>query len=203
MRSLQWQISTYAQTSAAPCHDNTVTVVLEANVPLYARGECTSAFTLSGLYPTASCNEPDYPVVLMGAGSSTSDATTEVGNSSWSAGGGELTIVPTLLEAGQSYAFKFTLINPTSPQNKSIDVGKGEAPTSGALTTLTGERFIVEEAKITITEFVQQSRHPCDDSTITVKLHSSHDLLETCDPKVTLSGFRNTGATKAIPSQWR
>ena len=210
VRTPTWSTSTFTQDDDTPCYDNTIAVSLTANVPIfYSKGACTPRFTLTGLTETGSCTEDLWPQFKLHgsdggeltAVSLSPDFTTAT-DGQWI--GGTVALTPSssdgsadvFMLAGEQYSVRFTLINPTAQQSKTVSVDKVGAPVISA-TQLTG-LFAVVQATVKIVGFEQTSRYPCDANIITVSLQSSHTLLTRCNPTITLAGFANTDVSQGL-----
>jgi hypothetical protein len=196
VRTPEWTVKTYAQSTSAPCHANEMSVSLRSNVPIfYSKRGCGTTLTLSGLKKSASCTD-EHPTVTIHDGTTT---LTNAVTRDWAVGTGILIMTPlavpeaateTFMMAGKTYSIRFTLINPSAPQDEVVTVTKTESPAI-AEQDLVG-KFEVEKATVEIVSFTSSSAYPCDASSLEVTLKSNHNLLARCAPTMTISGLQNS-----------
>ena len=189
------------QSSDEPCADNTISVSLTTNVPLYL--ECSPKITLTGL--TSSSSDTTVTELDLIFDSVSRSVTME----SWTRTTGILVIVPGVDVDSSSNQFQviFTLINPSHHQNApgmDVDIsysGSSAWSTSALFTIFNGVTGIagssnseeyypmkIREAVISAS-IIQSSPFPCDQNTITVSMSADVTLRSRCNPTITLSGL--------------
>ena len=188
-----------SQSTSLPCDDNTITVSLQSNVPLLVtpKSHCQPAFILKGLTWSNTLNHPALSISdVQKAGSSATGILTA--NGTWQHMAGRLDFASAGgFLAGPVYTFTFVLENPARGQSAppvSIQVtGLGN---QHAFVEMQGnETFFplkVDYADIIHAGALQTSDTPCQESTITISMQTSVQLVQACQTTLTIRGLRNS-----------
>jgi hypothetical protein len=219
--------TTVGQQSSYPCAQNTISVSITTNVPVFEK--CSPILTLTGL--TAS-STTDVGASALIALSGTMSAPNILSIVSWTRQTGTLvldlnTIDPDSTVTGNdegTTVFWFTVIlrNPSKYQNapgvdlqlkysaewRNLATGHGGAGSKfsvavsgGGVFNSADDKYPFKISLLTVTSrFAQSSPYPCDNNTITVTFTPSLHLVPRCSPSLTVSGLTgsDTASTNAL-----
>eukprot|EP00961_Rhodomonas_salina_P093788 1261716-Rhodomonas_salina.1 len=185
-----FEVRTIVQDSAIPCDNNTISVVLQSTVPLFA--SCATTVTIVGL-EDSDTEDTTLPLNVH-YGPIDQEAV-------WEKTAGSLTFeVVADWDENAEMSFDFVLRNRAagraSTENSIYISASGDIVFDEQSMPLPAGQaasdypIYVEEASLTTTEIEQSDEYPCDLNTISVSLVSNVALLAECSPKVIITNLR-------------
>ena len=195
------------QSSATPCCQNTISVSLKANVPMWKDRGCPVALTVAGL--TGAC-KPAAGLVSIQEGCAGTSSEFLESSLHWTPATGTVQIVLAKeIPEHQEVCFSFTVTNPATPVSSDISkvrlTGDGLVFVTPKIATTSSVKAMmpitVFAASFDVYQIGQSSPWLCQSNKITVLLRSNQPLLDSCNPMVTISGITgfDTKDTTKLP----